>query len=245
MHIEAAAQRADRQRVRETGRWLVRHVTDRCAVTIGLALLASDRNAEDIPLIRTIALLSNTFGPLAAHALRRRRGGTDALLWLGDRVDGWGRVAVVTALCETSDKTAREWLLRNACNGDYLNGYFAGTVATTAHLHQAITQEDPDPALIDHTGRLLACMASCAGMGMTLKHYPPAGIVLEAHARHISRLPPTPERSSDIATLARYIRESAAEELNWPPEQQARVLNAYLHQRSDTQELLSQRESRR
>ena len=38
-HITAAALRADGQRARHTGRWLVRHGSDRCAVTVGLALL--------------------------------------------------------------------------------------------------------------------------------------------------------------------------------------------------------------
>jgi hypothetical protein len=47
----------------------------------GLALLATDRAPEDIPLIQTIGLLSNRFGPLAVEALRRRQGG-EALLWL-------------------------------------------------------------------------------------------------------------------------------------------------------------------
>lgn len=40
--IAAAALRADRQRVQHTGRWLVRHSTDRCSATVGLALLAAD-----------------------------------------------------------------------------------------------------------------------------------------------------------------------------------------------------------
>jgi hypothetical protein len=40
-HVAAAALRADRQRVQQTGRWLVRHGTDRCAVTVRLALLAA------------------------------------------------------------------------------------------------------------------------------------------------------------------------------------------------------------
>jgi len=71
-HVAAAACRADARRIQETGRWLIRHATDRCAVTIGLALLASVSDEDDIPVIRTIGLLSNRFGPLAARALERR-----------------------------------------------------------------------------------------------------------------------------------------------------------------------------
>lgn len=98
-HIIAAALRADQQRVRQTGRWLVRHSSDRNAATVGLALLAADWSDDDIPLIQTIGLLSNHFGPLAAEALQRRHGGAEALRWLAERVAGWGRVYVVEALC--------------------------------------------------------------------------------------------------------------------------------------------------
>jgi hypothetical protein len=56
----------------------VRHSIDRNAATVGLALLAADWAAEDIPLIQSIGLLSDHFGPLAAEALQRRRGGAEA-----------------------------------------------------------------------------------------------------------------------------------------------------------------------
>ena len=39
--------------------------------------------------------------------------------------------------------------------GDLMNGYFAGQVATAAHLHEAITSDDADDDLIDHADRVL------------------------------------------------------------------------------------------
>ncbi|MEV6604633.1 hypothetical protein [Kutzneria sp. NPDC051319] len=202
-HIEAAALRADRQRVWETGRWLVRHAADRCAVTVGLALLAADWHEEDIPLIRTIGLLSNHFGPLAARALDRREGAAETLLWLAQRVAGWGRVYVVRSLARHwTAPQARRWLLRHSCDGDYLNGYFAGQVATVAQLHHAITTGETDDELIEHTGRLLVIMADCEGMGTTLQHYPPAFAVLTAHATHFARLEPSTRRYIDAAVIA-------------------------------------------
>ena len=151
-HIVAAALRADRHRVRETGHWLVRHSTTRNAALVGLALLDSDWDEEDVPLITTIGLLSDTFGALAAVALQRRRA-TEALLWLAQRVSGWGRVYVIEALCQSPDRDARAWLVRHACGGDFLDGYVAGQVATAAHLDEAITSSDADDDLADHTGR--------------------------------------------------------------------------------------------
>jgi hypothetical protein len=226
-HITAAALRADAQRVHETGRWLVRHATDRCAVIIGLALLAIHFDDEDIPLIQTIGLLSDTFGPLAARAFERRQGGTPALLWLADRTDGWGRVYIVEALCRHGGSAARPWLLRHACNGDYLNGYFAGELATAAHMHEAMTHADPDADLVDHTGRVLMIMTACYGTGTTLDAYPPACIVLEAHAKHTRHLAPTEQRYFVTAQLADYLHQKPTQ-LAWPPGQRELVLNTYL-----------------
>ncbi|GAA4252044.1 hypothetical protein [Dactylosporangium darangshiense] len=201
-HIAAAALRADRERVRRTGRWLVRHGTHRNAVVVGLGLLATNWDDGDVPLIQTIGLLSDTFGALAAEALQRRRHGAQALVWLAERVAGWGRVYVVEALCRRGSTEAREWLLRHACDGDYLNGYFAGEVATVTHLHAAILAPDADDDLVDHTGRLLLVMTYCGGMGMTLQTYPPALAVLAAHAGHLARQAPTAPRHRTAGAIA-------------------------------------------
>ena len=201
-HVTAAALRADRDRVHATGRWLARHGTHPSAVAMGMALLAAGWAEEDIPLIQTIGLLSDTFGSLAAHALKRRTGGADALRWLAQRVGGWGKVYVVEALCEVGAFRHRDWLLRNACDGEYLNCYFAGQVATAAHLHEAITRLGADAALVDHTSRLLIVMSDAQGMGMTLDTYPPADLVLAAHAAALGALPPTPSRHRAATRLA-------------------------------------------
>ncbi|MGH3190867.1 MAG: hypothetical protein ACRDOL_27115 [Streptosporangiaceae bacterium] len=226
-HITAAARRADRQRVRETGSWLVRHSTDRCSATVGLAMLASDWTAEDIPLIQTIGLLSDRFGPLAAHALQRRQGGTEALLWLAERAAGWGRVYVIEALCKGRAWQARPWLLRRACDGDFLNGYFAGQVASAAHLHEAITASSADDDLVDHAGRLLRIMTDCGGMGMSLAEYPPAPAVLLAHAGHARRQAPTLARYASAAAIARYLAKPETG-TDWPPGRREDILRRYL-----------------
>lgn len=227
-HISAAALRADRQRVHRTGRWLVRQSTDRCAATVGLALLATDWSEDDIPLIQTIGLLSRRFGPLAADALRRRRGGEQALLWLAQRVAGWGRVYLVEALCEMGGHASRVWLLRHACDGDYLNGYFAGTVATAAHLHAAITATHVDDELIDHTGRLLRIMTECGGMGMTLERYPPAPMVLAAHAAHLSQQTPAVTRYLNAAIIADHLARTEPQRLGRIAGQRDRLVRQYL-----------------
>lgn len=227
-HIAAAALRANRRRVQHTGRWLVRHSTDRCSALVGLALLATDWAEEDIPLIQTIGLLSNTFGALAAKALRRRTGGGQALLWLAQRVTGWGRVYVIEELCRYGSHAARGWLLRQACDGDFLNGYFAGQVAIAAHLHEAITGAGIDDDLLDHTGRLLHTMADCQGMGTTLEHYPPAAIVLAAHAAHLGRQTPTADRYLNAAFIAGHLATKPPGQCGCTTEQRDEIVRHYL-----------------
>ncbi|MEU9021389.1 hypothetical protein [Actinomadura sp. NPDC048394] len=227
-HISAAALRTDPVLVRRTGRWLIRHSPDRCSVLIGLALLATEPAEEDIPLVRTIGLLSDTFGALAADALERRRDGTAALLWLAERVGGWGRVYVVEALCRRGGGEARSWLLRRACDGDFLNGYFAGRVATAAHLHEAITGDAPDDELIDHTGRLLAIMAGCGGMGMTWDGYPPVRHVLAAHAGNLAGQRPSWGRYSQAAHIADHLAGSDPGRFGLAPGQRDGLLARYL-----------------
>jgi hypothetical protein len=227
-HITAAALRADREKVQKTGRWLVRHSTDQCSTVIGLALLAADWDESDIDLIRHIGLLSETFGPLAARALKRRRGGSEALLWLAQRTAGWGRVYIVEALCQVAGRSARPWLLRNALDGDSLNGYYVGDVALAADAHEAITADDADDELIDHTGRLLRIMVGNSGMGMTWSGYHPIRRVLDAHVTHLARQHPTRDRYLDAAFIADRLLKQDPNVPNLPPEHQTVLLNRYL-----------------
>ncbi|QES47865.1 hypothetical protein DEJ50_08620 [Streptomyces venezuelae] len=206
-HIADAVLRAPAARARETGRWLVRHGTDLGSVAIGLAMLAEVATVDDIPRIQTIGLLSNAFGPLAARALDRLPGGVDALLWLAERVTAWGRVHVVDTLCRHVDDhpAVLPWLLRRAVDGDFLNSYFADEVARVTRLHEVIAESGDDADVVDHTGRILHVMTYCEGMGTSLRLYPHALALLEAHVRHLGPLGPTAERYFAAATVAQYL----------------------------------------
>jgi hypothetical protein len=192
----------------------------------GAARLGPGRGRHS--LIQTIGLLSDTFGPLAAKALRRRADGERALRWLAQRVTGWGSVYVIEELCGYGSPAVRGWLLRHACDGDFLNGYFAGKVATAGHLHEAITSAGIDDELVDHTGRLLRIMADCQGMGMALEHCPPAPVVLTAHAAHLSRQAPTVIRYIDAALLVDHLTNKAPQQCGCTTEQRDEIVRQYL-----------------
>ncbi|GAA4901245.1 hypothetical protein LX16_0456 [Stackebrandtia albiflava] len=200
-HVTAAAERADPGRAHETGRWLVRHSGHLCGVNTGIVLLGTARDPADIPLIRTVGLYSDGCAALAVATLSRIRNGHDAILWLAERLTGWGRSYAVGALCRRAG-TYRDWLLRSACP-DVLDGYYAGEVATAAHLHAAVTAPVVDDELLDHTGMLLRTMSGCHGMGMTLTGYPPAAEVLRHYLRHVAERPPTVGRYVVLADLWR------------------------------------------
>ncbi|WP_141578988.1 hypothetical protein [Actinomadura sp. WMMA1423] len=82
--------------------------------------------------------------------------------------------------------------------------------------------------LVDHTGLLLAIMADCRGMGMTLGHYPPARAVLAAHAGHLQRQTPTIQRYLTTVHLADPLARSSAKDLGFPDEARDRILDRYL-----------------
>ncbi|MFE5630051.1 hypothetical protein [Streptomyces sp. NPDC056543] len=206
--ISGAALRAPAGRTREAGRWLVRHGTDTGSVAIGLALLAEAGTVADIGRIQTIGLLSNAFGPLVARALERLPGGVEALIWLAERATEWGRVHAVEALCRHVDDhpAVRPWLLRNAAaDGEFLNSYVASDAARVTGLHDVVVDARTDAAVVDQTGRILHVMTYCEGMGTSLRHYPHALTVMEAHVRHLGHLGPTAERYCDATTVSRYL----------------------------------------
>ncbi|MFB8003559.1 hypothetical protein [Nocardia sp. NPDC056000] len=203
--IAAAIRRADPGQARELGRHLARTSTDQNPTVLGMALLAVVGTEDDISLIQTIGLLSDTFGLLASQALTRLPDATANLIWLADRTAGWGRVYAVCAICELADPAADWWLLRRACDGHHLNGEFAYNVACAAPVHDAIAAPDADEALIDHTGNLLSTLAWCDGMGGTLWEYVHSEQALAHYLSRISALPPNLVRYQSVWALACFL----------------------------------------
>lgn len=171
--------------------------------------------------------LNEYISAVVARALERLDGGTTALLWLAERVEGWGRVYVVEALCRLDDPAAKPWLLRRAVNGEFLNGYVAGEVAVKTALHEAIADPAADDELIDHAGRLMHVLADYGEMSTRIEEYAHAADVLEQHVRHLGTQPPTARRFAVATMLADQIHSPAADRLRLPPARLGRLRDAY------------------
>jgi len=208
-HIAAAAKRVPAGRAHDAGMFFATNASDRCAVKVGLALLATVSDPGDTETIKTLGLLSNQFGSLASAAVQKRPDSIESLRWLAERSSGWARVDAVERLCRIGVGNSRDWLLRESCNGEYLNSYFAGKVATAAYLDEAIAARDADDPLIDHTGRLLAAMTRADGHGLSLRDFPPALRVVTAFANHATRGAASFERYTSLTQISNYVNSPA------------------------------------
>jgi hypothetical protein len=88
--------------------------------------------------------------------------------------------------------------------------------------------DEVDDELVHHTGRLLRILADCRGMGLTLEHYPPAPIVLAAHAAHIGRQAPTPGRYIEAAMIAYHLVDKTPEKCGCTAAQRDDIVRGYL-----------------
>ena len=221
--ITEAVREADPAHARRTGRWLVRRATDVNSVLIGLALLLESAEPADIPLVQTVSLYSETFGPLAYRILERLPDATDSLLWAAERSQGWGLVYAVKALLRQDTEEARQWLLRRPADGDIAQGYFAHAVLVGTRAHEEVARPDADPALVDNTGLFLLTLTHCRGMGTDLLGYAHARVAVTAFFEHVSRLGPTSARFRAVQELTRHLHANTPERLGWDPRRARRL----------------------
>jgi hypothetical protein len=160
--VEAAIDKLpvlETEHTRQMGAWLVRHATDRRPAAVGLALLASSSQSEDIPLIRTIGLL-DCFGPAAVRALANLPGATTDLIWLTQRSRRWARFTAIEALCQRSDPQAVTWLRHHAVGDDEMSASLARQVAEAISLPDAFEGGTVEEDVLDQAGQLLLAMVT-------------------------------------------------------------------------------------
>lgn len=203
------ASELDAERLHGIARWLTVSAADREAVKLGMALFTTVWHEMDR---RTVGTLGHhdEFTPFAVVALRSMEERPDRTLWaLGQQVRGWGRIHVVEALASTEDEQIQAWLLREGYANEVMVEYTALICARTGRLRDALELPEPDDALLDGAGEILAALIrGCGGPAAGMESYADGAAATELYLRHL--------RSRSLATRHRVVVEEVREFLDEP-----------------------------
>jgi hypothetical protein len=195
--------------LRETGRWLAEHGTQRGAVAAGIVLLGLAGDARDRELLLLLGMLEE-LTLYAAVALQRSQPDREQAIYaLARRVDGWGRIHTVERLRGTQDPEIRAWLLRGGFRNSVMDEYLAHLAATTGGLLDALTEPVVDDELFDHAGALLTALGE-QGPARDMGDYPDGPAVVDRYLALAAARAPTLARIEVVVRLRRHIAGSAA-----------------------------------
>jgi hypothetical protein len=145
-------------RIAEVGRYFATRAADRESAKFGILLLELSGEDRDHPVLETLAL-HDEFTLYAALALRQLSSHPENVMWhLAQRVHGWGRVQVVERLDGTGNAAIRAWMLRDGFRNDIMDEYLAGICARTGKLHEALSANDVDCALLDGAAGIIKAL---------------------------------------------------------------------------------------
>ncbi|GAA2533828.1 hypothetical protein GCM10010398_19080 [Streptomyces fimbriatus] len=195
-------------RVRRLGRWFATHGEHPNAVRFGILLLGMAGTDDDSDVLKTLGALW-AFSSEAREALARSR--TDpcrALFELARQAEGWARVDAVRRLEGASDPEIREWLIREACTGDVLDGYFALTAARVGDLAGVLARGTLDEETLDGAGRILRALTDVDGPGPALTSYDGAARALNGYLLHPTAGGITLRRLWSLLPIDRFLNET-------------------------------------
>lgn len=211
------------EKARSIGLWLATHATDRRPALIGLALLKSVAQREDILVIRTLGALNRLFGSTAVAVLRGLAA-TDDLIWLAERSDAYYRSLAVEAICALDDPAARGWLMRHALHPDEVrSSVHARAVAEHLHLPAVLRATALDPQVVVHTGRLILAMSTPSWEKSEIRRYGDATVTLSLLGERLAVLPPSPDHAALLLRLAEDLHTGHAGTLPWPSGERTRL----------------------
>ncbi|MET7293758.1 hypothetical protein ABZS79_16785 [Streptomyces griseoloalbus] len=199
--------------MRQLGRWFATHGEHPNAVRFGILLLGMAGTDDDSAVLRTLGT-SWAFSTEVCEALARSQ--TDphrALFELARRAEGWARVDAVRRLEGTSDPEIREWLIRESCTGDVLDGYFAPTAARVGDLAGVLAREAVDETTLDGAGRLLEALTDVDGPGPALASYDDAVRALNGYLLHSTAQGITLPRLWSLLSIYQFLNAPTASAL--------------------------------
>ncbi|TKK78980.1 hypothetical protein FDA94_36290 [Herbidospora galbida] len=202
---------------RETGRRLVRRSTSVVAATVGLRLLAGRASPEDVPVIRTVGLLS-PLTPAAIDVLETIPGAAADLVWLAERAAPHHLDRAVAALCRVRDPATFAWLLRRATDSR------GGEVAQAVSLADLLEGDGVADAVVVHAGRLLREQIGFRYSTVRIDEFPDACRTLTAFAARAETAGPVLDLLASAIALADDLRTGPTGCLPWPPGDRAATL---------------------
>ena len=171
-------------RLAEVGRYFAMRAADSESAKFGILLLELSGEDRDHPVLETLAL-HDEFTLYAALALRQLSSNPENVMWhLAQRVHGWGRVQVVERLDGTENRAIREWMLRDGFRNDIMDEYLAGICARTGKLHEALSANDVDRALLDGAAGIIKALL-CGGPADSIDDYPEGPLAIQEYLRHV------------------------------------------------------------
>jgi len=221
----------DAGRVRGVARWLATESPDREPVKAGIVLLGAFPDGDDGGDRDALLALGRheEFTAYAAVALLNS-GGDDAeraLCGLASSVCGWGRVNIVERLAATRDDAVRAWMLREGYRNDVMYEYTAHVCATTGGLLEALEAPDPDRALIEGAGNILAALMDAFSVGGVedIFDYDDGPEAAGLYLAHAERHEVSVEQVVALARIRRFLTEDLeqASEYDLDPEERHKV----------------------
>ncbi|KAF3467858.1 hypothetical protein [Streptomyces sp. Tu 3180] len=197
--------------VRGLGRWFATHGEHPNAVRFGILLLGMAGTDDDGDILKTLGAFG-AFSAEACEALVRSRADPCRILFeLARQAEGWARVDAVRRLEGASDPDVREWLVRESCTGDVLDGYFALTAARAGDLAGVLARETLDEETLDGAGRLLQALTDVDGPGPALTSYDGAVRALNGYLSHSAARGVTLRRLWSLLTIDRFLNGTHAD----------------------------------
>ncbi|MFC5750538.1 hypothetical protein [Actinomadura rugatobispora] len=203
-------------RLRTLGRWLARTGAHIGAVELGLLLLGIAGNDDDRDTILTLSLLE---GPCccAADALAGSQSRPyEALFEMARKRTGWARIDAITHMRgATVDRHIKDWLVREACEGSFLDVYIADIVAETGDLAAALTTAPADDDVLNGAGWILIAMCDREFPTTSILTFSAAETILTAYAQRVLARPPTLRRLQTLMFVDDFLRSDQAERAQW------------------------------
>ncbi|WNS41531.1 limonene hydroxylase [Paenibacillus sp. MMS20-IR301] len=192
------------------GKWLAEHAAHRNAVKFGIAMLGLFQNGQVKELLLTLGR-HEEFTLYAMVAIHNGMEDSNQVLFeLAHQVHGWGKIHIVERL-EPANQKIKDWMLRQGCHNNIMNEYLACTCARNGGLHEALSAERVDSALLHGATDIIEALLN-GGPAEDIDDYEHAPQVILDYVRLIREAGSTAKHLSVIFSIHYFLAE---EEEKW------------------------------